>query len=100
MCEELDRLDGEIASLGAELALVTHRLLVKIREFDERDGYAPMGFLSCSHYLNFRIGLSLPVAREKLRVAHALVALPKIDAEFASGALSYSKVRALTRIAT
>ena len=100
MSAETDTLDLEIASLGSQLAVVTHRLLVKIREFDQRDGYAPMLFLSMAHYLNYRISLSLPAAREKVRVAHALAALPKIDAAFASGTLSYSKVRALTRIAT
>ena len=34
-----------------------------------------------------------------VRVAHALAKLPKINKRFAEGALSYSKVRAITRIA-
>jgi hypothetical protein len=34
-----------------------------------------------------------------VRIAHKLNALPRIDAAFASGELSYSKVRALTRVA-
>jgi hypothetical protein len=38
-------------------------------------------------------------AREKVRVAHALKPLPLISASFASGELSFSKVRAVTRIA-
>ena len=38
-------------------------------------------------------------ARERLRVAHALFRLPKIAAKFAKGQLSYSKVRAVTRVA-
>jgi hypothetical protein len=38
-------------------------------------------------------------AREKVRVAHALKTLPAIAAAFAEGRLSYSKVRALTRVA-
>jgi hypothetical protein len=41
----------------------------------------------------------LGAAREKIRVAHALEGLPKIAASMARGELSYSKVRALTRIA-
>ncbi|MCC6810419.1 MAG: DUF222 domain-containing protein [Deltaproteobacteria bacterium] len=100
MSEETDALDSEIAALGAEFTAITHRLLVKIREFDEREVFASMAYLSTAHYLNYRLGLSLPTAREKVRVAHAIAKLPKIDAAFASGALSYSKVRALTRIAT
>jgi hypothetical protein len=39
-------------------------------------------------------------AREKVRVAHALPNLPKIAAAMACGQLSYSKVRALTRVAS
>lgn len=38
-------------------------------------------------------------AREHVRVARALTSLPLIEAAFAAGRLSYSKVRALTRIA-
>ena len=39
-------------------------------------------------------------AREKVRVARALGALPAIDAAFAGGRVSYAKVRAMTRVAT
>ncbi len=39
-------------------------------------------------------------AREKVRVAHALENLPKISAAMASGKLSYSKVREITRVAS
>jgi hypothetical protein len=38
-------------------------------------------------------------AREKVRVAHALKTLPEVTAAFAKGTLSYSKVRAMTRVA-
>ena len=38
-------------------------------------------------------------AREKVRVAHALTALPKISSAMSRGELSYSKVRELTRVA-
>ena len=41
-----------------------------------------------------------PSAREKVRVARALDGLPLVGAEFGKGRLSYSKVRALTRVAT
>jgi hypothetical protein len=45
------------------------------------------------------LGVSLSAAREKVRTAHALRTLPAIAAAFADGRLSYSKVRALTRVA-
>jgi hypothetical protein len=38
-------------------------------------------------------------AREKVRVANALAKLPKMDERFSKGELSYSNVRAMTRIA-
>ncbi len=54
---------------------------------------------SCAHWLNAHCGLDLVTAREKVRIAHALPRLPLIRAAFRSGELSYSKVRAITRVA-
>lgn len=98
MQETLEALDLAIASIAAQHNVVSHSLLVKIREFDERSGWGWQGYKSCSHYLSFRIGLSPCAAREHVRVAHALAKLPLIDAEMARGALSFSKARAITRI--
>ncbi|MFK8029407.1 MAG: DUF222 domain-containing protein, partial [Gammaproteobacteria bacterium] len=54
---------------------------------------------TCAQWLNWRCGISTHTAREKIRVAHALVGLEKISASFERGELSYSKVRAVTRVA-
>ena len=70
-----------------------------VREFDEREGWGG-GFKSCAHWLNWRTGLALGAAREKVRVARALAELPRLSDAMRRGALSYSKVRALTRVAT
>ncbi len=70
-----------------------------VRDFDDRFGFAKWGFASCAEWLAWRCGLSLSAAREKVRTAQALRALPAISAAFADGRLSYSKVRALTRVA-
>jgi hypothetical protein len=43
--------------------------------------------------------MSLRTGVERLRVARALRNLPRITEAFAAGRLSYSKVRAITRIA-
>jgi hypothetical protein len=43
--------------------------------------------------------MSLRTAAEHVRVAHALEKLPRISEAFAAGRISYSKVRAITRIA-
>src|SRR5436305_3283575 len=96
---ELDRLGDEIAELSAQLDAATARLLDLIREFDARGGWNN-GFLSCAHWLCYRVGLELGAARERVRVARALGTLPRLAQALARGELSYSKVRALTRIAT
>ncbi len=96
---ELDRLGDEIAELSAHLDAATARLLELIRAFDARGGWNT-GFSSCAAWLSWRVGLDLGAARERVRVARALETLPRLAQALARGELSYSKVRALTRVAT
>lgn len=49
--------------------------------------------------MSWKCGESLHTAREKVRVARALECLPATAAAFAAGELSYSKVRAISRVA-
>ena len=93
-----ERLGEEIATLAARIDAATYELLVLIRKFDEREGWNN-GFLSCAHWLTWRIGLAPSAARERVRVARALGELPLLSEAMKLGQLSYSKVRALTRIA-
>jgi hypothetical protein len=95
----LERLGDEIAELSAHLDAATARLLDLIREFDAREGWGN-GFRSCADWLSWRVGLDKGAARERVRVARALGALPRLARAFAGGEISYSKVRALTRVAT
>src|SRR5882762_1265743 len=95
---ELDRLGDQIAELSAHLEAATARLLDLIREFDARGGWNT-GFRSCADWLSWRVGLELGAARERVRVARALATLPRLAQALARGELSYSKVRALTRVA-
>ena len=94
-----EKLGDEITELCGYLYAATHHLLALIREFDEQQYWAELGFQSCAHWLNFNCGYGMNSARERIRVAHALANLPKIDEAFSTGALSYSKARAITRIA-
>ncbi len=96
---ELDRLGDEIAELAAHLDAATARLLELIREFDARGGWNH-GFRSCAHWLSYRVGMRLGAGREHVRVARALGSLPRLADALVRGELSYSKVRALTRVAT
>ena len=95
---EAVRLGDDIAELSARIQAATYELLVLIRAFDEREGWE--GCQSCAHWLNWRTGLKLGAAREKVRVARALGALPLLSDAMQRGQISYSKVRALTRVAT
>jgi hypothetical protein len=95
----LDRLGDEIAELSAHLEAATARLLDLIREFDARGGWNN-GFRSCAAWLSWRVGYAPGAAREHVRVARALGALPLLSQALARGELSYAKVRELTRVAT
>jgi len=95
----IDQLGDEIAELSAHLDVATARLLDLIREFDAREGWNT-GFRSCAAWLSWRVGLDLGAARERVRLARALPALPRLAQALARGELSYAKVRALTRVAT
>ncbi len=98
----LEELGEQIAVLSAQRDATAYVELTRIREFDENEGWfaAYSGFLSCAHWLAWRTGLDLGAARQKVRVANALGQLPLISKEMRQGRISYSKVRALTRIAT
>jgi len=93
-------LETSITRLTANLNAATFQHLMMIAEFDTRNGWGHEGTRSCAHWLNWRCGISFGAAREKVRVAHALQHLPLTREAFASGQLSYSKARAITRIGT
>jgi hypothetical protein len=98
--QNLVRLGDEITELAAHLDAGEYRFLVLVEAFDREQGWAGTGIDSCAHWLNYRCGISIGVAREKVRVARALPTLPQISKAFSEGRVSYSKVRAMTRVAT
>lgn len=95
-----ERLEVEITALGAHLAAATCRWLLLVGEFDRRQGWWAWGCNDCAHYLNWKCGVDRRTAREQVRVARALPGLPKTREAFSRGDLSYSKVRAITRVGT
>ncbi len=94
-----EQLGEQITELCSYIYAAESRLLTLIRKFDDKEYWARLGFCSCAHWLNFKCGIGMNAAREKVRVANALAKLPKMDERFSKGELSYSKVRAMTRIA-
>jgi hypothetical protein len=96
--KDLERLGDEITELAAHIHAATCRWLRLVAEFDAREGWAPWACKSCAHWISWRCAIAPGAAREHVRVARALEGLPLIAGAFARGELSYSKVRALTRV--
>ncbi|MCB9603883.1 MAG: DUF222 domain-containing protein [Sandaracinus sp.] len=92
--------EEELATLSSHLDAATYRQLVLIRQLDESGHWANAGATTCAAWLSWRIGMNDNAARERLRIAHALRDLPKVADAMRTGTLSYSKVRAIVRVAT
>lgn len=87
--------------------LVEHRVsldraeaewLARLAEFDRDGRWALDGHFCCATWLVWRTNMARSTAFEKLRVAHELVRRPVVAEAFRAGDLSYSAVRAITRI--
>src|SRR5919106_6692352 len=96
----LEAIEREIKELAAHIYAATGRWLSLVAEFDRREGWAQWGCSSCAHWVSWRCGIEPGAAREHVRVARRLEELPATRAALAEGRLSYSKVRALTRVGT
>ena len=99
-CLPLELLEREISELAAHIHAATCRFLLLVGELDRREGWAEWGCKSCAHWLSWRCAIGLGAAREQVRVARAIDDLPAIRAAFGRGRLSFSQVRAMTRVAT
>ena len=95
-----EQLEAKITELWGYLNAATSRFLALVAEFDRTKGYERHGLANTAQWLNWQCGIGAVAAREKVRVARALEALPEIADAFAKGEISYSKVRAMTRVAT
>jgi hypothetical protein len=91
-----DHLEAELAEMVAHINAATARCLELALEFRKEGGAACDDFAA---WVAFRCGISTREAREFVRVAEALDELPAIRAAFARGELTFTKVRALTRVA-
>jgi Domain of unknown function (DUF222)/HNH endonuclease len=96
----LERLESQIGELAAHIHAATCRWLLLVGEFERREGWKPWGCKSCAHWLSVRCGVAIGAGREQVRVARRLAELPLVREAFARGELSYSKVRAISRVAS
>lgn len=95
----LEHLEAVICQGAANLSAAERDWLLAVAEFDRREGWAQWGVVSCAAWLSWQVSLDLRAAREKVRVARALAKFSLISEAMGNGSLSYSKVRAITRIA-
>ena len=98
--DELYRLGERIAELAARINSAEARMMTLIADFDRRGGWKDGGYSSCAEWLAWRLGMKIGPARERVRAARALERLPQTADALAEGTISYTKVRALTRVAT
>jgi hypothetical protein len=89
-----------VRTLGAQLASAQHGLITAVVALDDSGEWAADGAVTCAHWVADHLDIEACTAREWLRIGRLLQTLPHIAAGFADRTLSYSKVRALTRVAT
>jgi len=96
-----EHIEAEIERLAAGIAATSARWLLLVGEYDARGAWSSWaGIRSSSEWVAWRCAITPRAAREHVRVARALRELPRTCSAFAAGELSYSKVRALSRVAT
>ena len=95
----IDDLETALTDSWQGVTHATYCFLVLLREFEMRRGWQAYGCNDCAEWMGFKLKISRKTALEKVRVAKALWFVPKIETAFKSGKLSYSQVRALTRVA-
>lgn len=89
-----------MASWAGRVGAGEARLVALIGELDERGAWGGVGVLSCAHWLSWRCAMGPGAARERVRVAAVLRTLPTVAARFGEGALTWTQVRAITRVCT
>jgi hypothetical protein len=95
--EELAR---QLAELMGHQSACERAILFLLPEFEDSGYWADEGARTCTAWLSWRLGMTLKTAQAWLRVARKLQELPLTDDSFRKGEISYSVVRAMSRVAT
>jgi hypothetical protein len=94
----VDELGARIVDLSGRLAAATCRWLLLVADFDARQGYLSFGLASTAQWLTHACGIAHRTAVEHVRVARSLRQYSRLADEMGAGRLSYSHVRAISRI--
>lgn len=95
-----ERLEAEITTLAAHLTAAMCRWLLLVAEYDRRRAYEQWECLTMAQWLVVHVGISPSTARQHVVVAKKLLELPLIHEAFGRGEVSYSRVRAVCRVAS
>ena len=89
-----------VTRMAAHINLADWRFIKLIAAMERTRGWREGGYCNLGNWLDHRCGLGPCAARERIRIGRALAKVPRIDEAFRDGVISYSKVRAITRVAT
>lgn len=93
-----DQLEADLRAHASRAAALTAELIVLIAELVVRGVWAGSGAKTPGQWLSWKVGMASSTARDHVRVGLALRGLPQVRARFLDGSISYSKVRAITRV--
>ena len=91
---------SEFTRYGRRWSSSITQLIALSVELDDSGEWALDGSPTCAHWIAATLDIEIGTAREWLRIGRALAHLPMTTNAFANGGLSFTKVRALTRLAT
>jgi len=97
--DAFEELTDAVRGLSAQIAAGEYRLMILVAAVDRSEAWRERGHRTCADWFASQTGMDLGAARQRVRTAAALVKLPRVGEAMARGALSYSKVRALGRLA-
>jgi hypothetical protein len=96
---EHDRIDRELATIAKRRSELDAEEARCLREAERVQIWRHFGFPTLLAYLEDRLGYGPRTAMDRLRVARALGELPALEQALATGELTYSAVREVTRVA-
>jgi hypothetical protein len=97
---ETSQVRAAVVEAGQRWAAGQYHLVRLIAELDESMEWALDGAPTCAHWIADALDVEVCTAQEWLRIGRSLRTLPAIATAFEARHLSYSKVRALSRVAT
>ncbi|MFN8053304.1 MAG: DUF222 domain-containing protein [Acidimicrobiales bacterium] len=90
----------QFAEIGRRWSVALVGLVQLAVRLDDSGEWALDGSPTCAHWIAATLDVEVCTAREWIRIGRALNGLPRTSAAFASGAISYTKARAITRLGT